>query len=316
MTDTRIASHGWIRPRRLAHGARLAVVAPASPFRREEFEAGVQELAGLGFETVYDDRVFARDGFVAGDPALRARALADAWQDPAIDGIISVRGGYGSAQLLPRLDPDLPRRHPKVFIGYSDVTSLLAWHLAAGVICFHGPMLEGRLARGAAGYDRASLVAATMNAAPMGRLAPDGLAVLRAGDASGVLVGGTLTQLAASLGTPWAFNPPEGCLLFLEDVGERPYRLDRLLLQLEQAGVLATVAGVLLGEFPGCDEPDGAVTAREVLRARLAAVSGPVVFGFPSGHTAGPSWTLPLGVRARLDAGAAPAVVIEEAAVV
>lgn len=290
-------------------------MAPASPFRREEFDAGVEEIARLGFRAVYDERVFARDGFVAGDPTLRARVLAEAWRDPTIDAIIAVRGGYGSAQLLPLLDPGLPRRCPKVFMGYSDVTSLLAWHLAAGVVAFHGPMIDRRLARGASGYDRALLLAAVTTPEPLGRLAPPGLTSLHGGEAEGILAGGTLTQLAASLGTPWAFELPVGGLLFLEDVGERPYRLDRLLLQLEQAGVLARAAGILLGEFPLCDERDGSVTAREVLHRRLSKCDVPVVLGFPSGHTRGPAWTLPFGVRARLVAGDAPAVIIEEPAV-
>jgi muramoyltetrapeptide carboxypeptidase len=306
----------FLRPPRLRPGARVALVAPASPFRREEFDAGVAELEALGFEPAYDDRVFARDGFVAGSAAVRAASLADAWQDPSIHAIIAVRGGYGSAQLLPLLDPALPRRHPKVLVGYSDVTSLLAWHVAAGVVCFHGPMIEGRLARGTEGYDRRSLLAAVTEPSPAGRLAPPGLEVLAEGDAAGPLVGGTLTQIAASLGTPWAFNPPEGCVLFLEDIGERPYRLDRLLLQLEQAGILGCAAGVLLGEFPGCDEPDGAVSARDVLSRRLAAQGRPILFGFPSGHTAGAAWTLPLGVRGRIVGGAGPSVLVEEAAVV
>jgi muramoyltetrapeptide carboxypeptidase len=305
-----------LRPPRLEPGCRVALVAPASPFRREEFEAGLHEIARLGYEAVFDDRVFARDGFVAGTPQVRAGALMDAWADPSIRGIIAVRGGYGSAQLLPLLDPALARRHPKVFIGYSDVTSLLTWLVSHGVVCFHGPMIERRLARGHEGYDRASWDLALTTPAPMGRQLPEGLLALREGSAEGPLVGGTLTQLAASLGTPWQFDPPDGCLLFLEDVGERPYRIDRLLLQLDQAGVLGRAGAVLLGEFPGCNEPEGGVTVLDVLRQRLEACSGPVVYGFPSGHTAGPSWTLPLGVQARLTASSRPALEILEAAVV
>ena len=304
-----------MRPRRLGPGARVALVAPASPFRREDFDAGVAELRALGFDVAYDDRVFARDGFVAGEAALRAGALADAWKDPSVDAIIAVRGGYGSAQVLPWLDAALPLRHPKVFVGYSDVTSLLWWCLAAGLVCFHGPMLEGRLARGEAGYDRASFLGALTRSEPLGSLVHPGMATLRGGEAEGVLVGGTLTQLTASLGTPWAFDPPDGCLLFLEEVGERPYRLDRLLLQLDQAGILERASGVLLGEFPRCEEAEGGVTPLDVFRHRLSACRGPVVFGAPAGHTAGPSWTLPLGVRARLIGGGSPAIVIEEAAV-
>jgi muramoyltetrapeptide carboxypeptidase len=149
----------------------------------------------------------------------------------------------------------------------------------------------------------------------MGTLAPAGLEVLRAGEASGVLVGGTLTQIASLLGTPYAAVPREPSILFLEEVGERPYRLDRLLTQLHQAGVFRRVTGVLLGTFPRCDEVGGGPTARGVLRDMFAQFPGPVVFGFPSGHTAGPTMTVPLGVEVRLTTAPTPALLVEEAAV-
>jgi muramoyltetrapeptide carboxypeptidase len=138
--------------------------------------------------------------------------------------------------------------------------------------------------------------------------------VLKPGEARGTLVGGTLTQLAASLGTPWAFEPPQNCLLFLEDIGERPYRIDRMLTQLSHAGILRRAAGLVFGELPSCDEPGGEHGIRDVLRELTADFPGPVLFGFPSGHTTGATWTLPLGVEARIVTTPA-AVVIEEAAV-
>jgi muramoyltetrapeptide carboxypeptidase len=304
----------WQKPRRVAPGDRIAVIAPASGFQREQFEAGVRELARLGFEPVYDNRVFARDRFVAGSPEMRASAIHDAWRDPTIRALLAVRGGYGSAQTLPLLDARLLRRTPKVIVGYSDVTALLNFHLQHGVVAFHGPMLEFRLAAGETGYHRESFLRAIGDTAPLGLLEPADLEALRGGEAEGVLLGGTLTQLAASLGTPWAFDPPDGCVLFLEDVGERPYRVHRMLTQLAQAGVLARAAALVFGEMPSCDEPGGEHAIRDVLREYVADVSGPVLFGFPSGHTAGATWTLPFGVRARVTA-TPPALIIEEAAV-
>lgn len=304
----------WARPRRLRHGDRVALVAPASPFDRDEFEAGVREIAAIGFEAVYDEGLFARRGFVAGDAAARAAALSRAWRDPRIAAIIAVRGGYGSAELLPLLDADLMRTARKIFVGYSDLTALLSFHLHHGVVCFHGPMVERRLSRGEGGYDRQSFLRALTQAEPLGELAPATLDVMRAGDAQGVLAGGTLTQLTASLGTPWAFDPPPGCLLFIEDVGERPYRVHRMLTQLSQAGILARAHGLVFGEFPSCDEPGGTIAIRHVLADFVSEFTGPVLFGFPSGHTTGAAWTLPFGVRARVVTAPA-AVVIEEAAV-
>ncbi|HEY7790415.1 MAG TPA: LD-carboxypeptidase [Vicinamibacterales bacterium] len=305
-----------LKPPALCPGDRLAIVAPASPFARDAFDRGVAEITRLGFEPVFDDRVFARRPHVAGEPAVRAAALRQAWQDPSIAGVIAVRGGYGSVQVLPLLDADAMRRTPKLFVGYSDLTSVLTFlTISCGLVAIHGPMLDGRLARGVEGYDADSFVRTVMRAEPVGELAPPGLEVLRAGDVSGLLLGGTLTQLAASLGTPYAFQPPAGHILFLEDVGERPYRLDRLLMQLRLAGILERAAAIVWGELPGCDEPGGEPTARASIADALSDFDGPILFGFPSGHTAGPLWTLPFGVRARVVAGRTPRLVIEEAAV-
>jgi muramoyltetrapeptide carboxypeptidase len=292
----------------------VALVAPASPFKRGDFEAGLVELTALGFEPVYDDRVFARARFVAGEASVRAGALHDAWRDPSIGAIVAVRGGYGSAQLLPLLDAALMRTGRKVFMGYSDNTALLWWHLQHGMASFHGPMIERRLSAGPSAYDRRSFLGAITSAEPLGALRPDSLETLREGEARGPLMGGTLTQLTASLGTPWAFAPPPECLLFIEDIGERPYRIHRMLTQLAQAGVLTRAAGLVFGELPSCDEPSGEHAIRDVLREFVHDFRGPVLFGFPSGHTTGPTWTLPFGVQARI-VTSPPALVIEEAAV-
>jgi muramoyltetrapeptide carboxypeptidase len=306
-----------VKPRRLAPGDRVAVVAPASPFQRAEFDAGVDEIRRLGFEPVYDESVFAREAYVAGSAAVRAAAIRAALRDDTIRAIVAVRGGYGSAQLLPLLDPEEIRRSCTAIVGYSDITALLAFvTLGCGMVSFHGPMLEGRLARGESGYDRGSFERALCRPAPMGEYAAPGVEVIRAGEFAGPIVGGTVTQLLASLGTPYAFDPPPGHVLFFDEVAERPYRLDRMVTQLRQSGVLARAGGIVIGELPRCDEPSGETTGRGVMASLLADFPGPVVIGFPSGHTVGPSQTIPFGVRARVVADAArPRLVIEEAAV-
>lgn len=301
--------------RRLQSGDRVALVAPASSFPPEELAAGVTELARLGFEAVYDESVFAKDRFVAGAADLRARAIQQAWADPTIAALVAVRGGYGSAQVLPLLDPALLRSSRKALIGYSDITAILSFYQRHGLAAIHGPMVDRRLARGPSAYDESSFRKVMMSSEPAGELRPAALEVLLPGRAAGVLTGGTLTQLVSSLGTPWAFDPPGGCVLFLEDIGERPYRIHRMLTQLLQAGILGRASAVVFGEFPGCDEPGGEPAIRDVLRDFTAALAGPVLFGFPSGHTAGATWTLPFGVRAEVTGDASPAVVITEAAV-
>lgn len=305
-----------LKPRALRPGDRVALVAPASPFAREEFDRGADEIRRLGFEPVYDDSVFARHAYVAGPADLRARALRRAWADPAVAALIAVRGGYGSAQLLPLLDRDELLSTPKALVGYSDLTALLAF-LTTGcnLVAFHGPMLERRLARGEAGYDRRSFLDALCRAEPMGELAPPGLESVRPGEATGMLLGGTLTQLLASLGTQYAFDPPPGYVLFLDEVGERPYRLDRMVTQLRQTGLLAEASAVVVGELPRCDEPSGDLKGRAAMADLLRDFPGPVLIGFPSGHTTGPVVTLPFGVACRVIAGPSPRLVVEEAAV-
>ena len=304
-------------PRALKPGDRIAVVAPASAFAREPFEAGLAELRAMGFEPVYEPSVFDRHaGYLAGAAQSRAAAFQKAWADPSVAALIAVRGGYGSVHLLPLLEPAVFAGQPKAFIGYSDNTSLLAWlTLTCGVVSFHGPMLEGRLARGEDGYDRDTFRRCLCRAAPAGPIAHPQLEALQPGEATGLLTGGTVTQLAASLGTPFAFDPPLGCVLFLEDKAERPYRLDRMLTQLRLSGILGRASALVFGEMPGCDEPGGTPIARDVIRDLTAGFPGPVLFGLPSGHTAGPMLTLPFGVRARVISGPQSAVVIEEAAV-
>jgi muramoyltetrapeptide carboxypeptidase len=311
-----VAPAGLKRPRPLRPGDRLAVVAPASPCAEDAVRRGALELETLGFDVPIDERVFSvAGGYLAGEPALRAAHLQEAFADPAVAGIVCVRGGYGSAQLLPLLDAGAVAASPKVFVGYSDITALHTWlQQQAGLVSFHGPMLEGRFADRAR-YDRESFVRAVSVTEPMGAIVPPSLEVWRPGEAAGVLVGGTLTQLASSLGTPWAFDPPPGCVLFFDEVNERPYRLDRLLTQLVQAGIVGRASAIVFNELPGCDEPGGQVRGVDAVRRVLEGFAGPVVGGFPSGHTPGATITLPFGVRATVVARGRAALVIEEPAV-
>ncbi|MQA31268.1 MAG: hypothetical protein GEU82_15775 [Luteitalea sp.] len=305
-----------LKPRALEPGDRVAVVSPASPFDRQEFDDGLVEVRKLGFVPVYDDSVFARQAYVSGPAELRAEAIRSAWRDPTIAALIAVRGGYGTAQTLPLLDPADARRACKPFIGYSDLTAMLTFlTVNAEMVAFHGPTLAGRLGRGAEAYDRTSLERALCRREPMGELAPDALETVRAGEAIGPLYGGTVTQLLASLGTSFAFNPPNGYVLFFDEVGERPYRLDRMVTQLRQSGVLGRAAAIIVGELPRCDEPAGEPGGRAVMARLLADFPGPVVLGFPSGHTLGPAMTLPFGVACRVIADDRPRVIIEESAV-
>ena len=167
------------------------------------------EIRRLGFEPVFDETVFEKLRYLAGPADVRARAIVNAWRDPSIAGLIAVRGGYGSAQVLPFLDRDAARLARKPFIGCSDLTAVLTFlTITSDLAAFHGPMLAGTSSVGAAAYDRASFLAALTRREPMGELTAPGIEVVRPGEAAGVLLGGTLTQLLASLSTPYALRPP------------------------------------------------------------------------------------------------------------
>ena len=307
-------SAGLLKFRSVPPAARIALVAPASPFDRAQFDAGLAELQRLGFRVAYDDSIFERGPVTAGSPETRARALMRAFTEMDADAVMAVRGGYGSVELLPHLDPDRIRDAGIPFIGYSDVTTLHSYLAGCvGLASVHGPMIEGRFGQGPTAYDAARFVQ-SLTDAPLGEITAAGLEVFRPGEVAGPLVGGTLTQLLASFETPYVFRAPDRHVLFLEDVGERPYRVHRMLTQWRLSGRMASAAAIVFGQFPRCEEPGGGITVHDVLREFAADFSGPVLFGFPSGHTTTPFISLPLGVRARVITAGTPRLVLEEAA--
>jgi muramoyltetrapeptide carboxypeptidase len=295
----------WTRPPALRRGDRIGVCAPSGPVEPERLEAGAARLRLLGFEVQVHEGVRQQTGFTAGPVASRVAQLEELFADPEIAGIWCARGGAGATQLLRRLDPARLLRHPKPFVGYSDVTALHLLLQQSGLVTFHGPMLTRDLAD-PAGVDEASLLhALTGSGRPWS--APAGLLrTLRQGRAEGTLLGGCLSLLASLAGTPWALQTRgRRVLLFLEDVDEPAYRLDRMLQQLRDSGALDGVVGVVLGTLPGCRAPlDGGCSVLDVVAEALADLDVPVAAGLPSGHVEAGNVTLPLGVRARLDAGA------------
>lgn len=278
-------------------GGTIGVCAPAGPVLPERLAVGLRALRQAGFRLVLTPRLFARSTdlpYLAGDDADRLRDLQALLDDPRIDAVIAARGGYGVMRLLGRLDLRRLRAAPKPVVGFSDLTAL---HLAlgrAGVVSFHGPMIEADPETGFGEPNLERLVRALTDPRPLPPL--EGAAPVVPGRAQGRLVGGNLTLLAASLGTPWEPDT-RGAILLVEDVDEPAYRLDRCLTQLIAAGALQRAAAVAAGEFAACPG------AELVLRERLGALGLPSALGFPFGHGRERA-VLPLGVAARLDAGA------------
>src|SRR5579875_1176625 len=293
-----------IRPAALRPGDTVGIIAPASGFRRDDLEAGCAELRRLGYQPFYLPSIFERQLYFAGPAERRVHELHEMFSRPEVKAILCARGGYGCNYLLPQLDLELVRANPKIFAGCSDVTTLLTDLCdAAGLVTFHAPMVAGDLAR-PGGFEQASWRAALSSGEPYGReFSAEEVEPLAEGTAEGVLYGGCLSLLCASLGTPYEIRT-QGTILFLEDRAERPYRIDRMLMQLKMAGKFDGVRGIIFGEMIDCDEPATlGYTARQVAMRILGELGVPMAFGLKSGHVSRGSITLPLGVPARLAVG-------------
>jgi muramoyltetrapeptide carboxypeptidase len=290
-----------IRPPALARGDKVALVAPASSFNKESFLAGCARLQQMGFEPVYSPDIFDRDLYFAGTADRRMRELEGFLERDDIAAIIGVRGGYGSNYLLERLDFQRFTRHPKIMLGCSDLTSLLTVITdRTGLVTFHGPMVAKDIAAGS--FESSSWQSAFRGASSWS-IPAHGVEVLRGGKAEGRLYGGCLSMLAASLGTDFEIETGNS-ILFIEDVAEKPYRIDRMLMQLRLAGKLKNVRGFVFGQMLDCVQPGGQdYTLQQVITRVLAEYDVPVVYGLRSGHVTSGNITLPLGVHAQLVAG-------------
>ncbi|WP_123604861.1 LD-carboxypeptidase [Micromonospora sp. Llam0] len=293
-----------LHPPALRPGDEVRIVAPGGPVAAEPVERGMAVLAGWGLRPRLGRHALGRHGFLAGTDRQRAADLAEAFADPAVRGIVCARGGYGTQRVVDLLDMAAVRRDPKVVCGYSDITALhLALWRGARLATVHGPVAawdDERTPAVSAGSLRRTLMEPVPTVVTR---SPDeaGAAVLVPGRADGTLLGGNLTVLAASVGTA---DLPDltGAILLIEEIGEPPYRVDRLLTQLRRAGALEHLAGVAVGQFTGCADRHG-VDVAEVLAERLGDLGVPVLGGLPLGHGQTPR-TVGLGVPATVDAAA------------
>ncbi|MCI0569118.1 MAG: LD-carboxypeptidase [Myxococcaceae bacterium] len=292
----------WLKPQPLRPGDCLRVVAPAGPFDRAGFDAGVARLSSR-YRVLFDDRLFARERYLAGTDALRAAMLSEALEDREGRAVFCARGGYGAMRLLPSVR--LPVGAPPLLAGFSDITALHALFQTHGRASLHAPVLTQLGRQGDDVLSRlVQLLESPEPAPPL-----EGTTCLVSGRAEGRLVGGNLSVFTRLLGTPY-FPDVTGALLLLEDVGERPYRLDRMWTHLKLAGVFDRAAGIVLGDFTLCDEKDADYTHLDVLRALAEETGLPCAAGFRVGH-GDVNQPVPLGVRARLDADAAQLTFLE-----
>jgi len=304
-----------IKPSALRPGDQVRVLSLASPVQEDRLQKGCEEVTSLGFAPKVDSRTaLARGGFFAGPTADRVAALRQAFGDPATRAIFCARGGYGTNYLLDCIT-EAPAA-ARIVLGASDVTSLQVYLWQRyGWITFYGPMVATNFDRGAGaphGYDRASLLSAITETRQGWTVDLQGESLV-GGAAEGVLLGGCLTLVESTLGTPWEIDTT-GAILTLEDRAMKPYQVDRALMHLKQAGKLQRVVGIVLGDFPECDAPAGSETVRDVARRILGPLGVPIVWGAPIGHTSRAMLTLPLGVQASLSSAGEGALKILEPA--
>jgi muramoyltetrapeptide carboxypeptidase len=292
-----------VKPLALRTGDKVGIVAPASNIKLELLEAGCDGLRNAGYEPFYFDSILDRDLYFAGSVGRRARELEQMFVRDDIRAIICARGGYGANYLPEVLDPAKIAPHPKIIVGYSDLTALLTCFADnARFVTFHGPMVTKDFAV-AGGVDRESWHNALGGAAEWQIGQDSGAKPLVAGTAEGILYGGCLSILVASLGTPHEIHPA-GTILFLEDIAAKPYQIDRMLMQLKLGGRLKDVRGIVFGEMLDCRQgPDQDYTLEEVILRIVGDLGIPVAFGLRSGHVSRANITLPFGVQARLEVG-------------
>ena len=289
-----------IKPPALRPGDTIAIVAPASNIKRAELDAGCEALRSAGYQPLCLDSILEQDLYFAGSVERRARELTEMFTRDDVRAIVCARGGYGANYLLPRLDLEQIKAHPKIFVGYSDATALLTYFAdAAGLVTFHGPMAAKDWAH-QGGVDLASWHCALSQAELWDAAPGSGASGLVDGEATGTLYGGCLSILVASLGTPFEVQT-KGTVLFLEDVAAKPFQIDRMLMQLKLAGKFNEVKGMVFGEMLDCAQTvNQGYTLQEVVLRIVKDLGVPVAYGFRSGHVTTGNITLPIGVQASL----------------
>jgi muramoyltetrapeptide carboxypeptidase len=292
-----------VKPPGLRPGARIGIIAPASNVKRAELEAGCDALRRAGYEPFHLDSILDHDLYFAGSIPRRIREMEEMFARDDIQAILCARGGYGANYLLNQLDLSKIKSNPKIFIGYSDITSLLTHFLDnAGLVTFHGPMAAKDWSH-ENGVDLASWQSALSQTAAWEVKLNDGVVALADGEAEGTLYGGCLSLLVASLGTPYEIKTA-GTVLFVEDIAAKPYQVDRMLMQLKLGGHLKNVRGIVFGEMIDClQSTNQDYILPEVIARIVGDLNVPVAYGVTSGHVSSANITLPFGVRSALSVG-------------
>ncbi|MCI0697794.1 LD-carboxypeptidase [candidate division KSB1 bacterium] len=296
-----------LKPPRLRSGDLIGVVAPASPMKHDRLDNGIRYLENLGYRVKLGKHVYHETGYLAGCDAARADDINKMFRDPKVKAIFCVRGGYGTPRLLPLLDYRAIKANPKIFVGYSDITAIqLAMLRHAGLITFSGPMVAAEMAKGLNPFTEENFWRILTHSEPLGDLARPGenrYQAIARGRASGPLLGGCLSLVASLIGSPH-FPDVKSSIFFVEEIGEAPYRIDRFLAQLREAGIFKRIGGFVLGQMTDCVPTDGepSQTIDDLMRDFIRPLKVPALAGLDYGHV-DVKYTLPFGVRAELRVG-------------
>jgi muramoyltetrapeptide carboxypeptidase len=309
-----------LKPPRLRPGDLIGIVAPASPMKHDKLDQGIRYLENLGYKVKLGKFVFHEHGYLAGRDRERAADLNKMFRDRRVKAVFCIRGGYGTPRLLPLLDFQAIRANPKIFVGYSDITAIqLAMLRHAGLVTFSGPMVAAEMAKGIEPFTEENFWRILTHPEPVGDLirpAAGRYEMISSGRATGPLVGGCLSLVACLIGSPH-FPNMNGSIFCVEEIGEAPYRIDRMLTQLREAGVLKNIGGFVLGQMTDCVPTDNepSQTLDDLMRDFIKPLKIPALAGLDYGHVH-VKYTLPIGVRAELIArGEQPKLRIVEAAV-
>ncbi len=296
-----------LKPKRLKKGQHIGLIAPGSSIREGQLQEAVTNLEKLGLKPVYTKNIVAKHGYLAGEDSTRLADLHQMFSDPKIDGIWCIRGGYGCTRFIHNIDYQIIKKNPKVLIGYSDITALLqSIYKKTGLIGFHGPLAASKLPDYSLEYFQKVLMHPNAklrieNAIENQRneLKNYRSKVIRPGKASGKLIGGNLSLVSALAGTKYEVSV-KNKILMLEDVGEKPYRIDRMLTQLRQSCDLTKASAIVLGIFEDCEGGDNSLSLEETLEDRLGDLGIPVIYGMSFGHIHH-QFTFPIGIEAAID---------------
>lgn len=304
------------KPKALKKGDTIGLISPASPTTKENVEKAKEKIIEMGFKVKMGNSPYERYGYLSGSDEIRANDINEMFSDDEVDGIVCLRGGYGTPRILDLIDYDIVKDNPKVFVGYSDITALhIAFNQKSDLVTFHGPMVTSDMTSNFSDFSSESFLKAIMNTEPIGKISNPKEAeiiTINGGIAEGSIIGGNLSLISDTIGTPYEIDV-KGKILFIEETNEDPYNIDKMINHLRLAGIFEDAIGIVIGDFNNCEKGkhEENLTLEQIFVDLIKPSGKPIIYNLKSGHCK-PMITLPFGVKARLDADKKELVILED----